>query len=135
MKINNLIYNKEYGVDSLSITGPNVCRHFMNTNDIDDLCLANTCSVDDGQYSLIRFERDPIIKNTYHNYYHEGNYQKTEHYGVLWDTKNVFIDTCVVFRSSMIKHIGLINFNELNEKNRTIISYQNIDRVQNGKRY
>jgi hypothetical protein len=29
----------------------------------------------------------------------------------------------------------LINFNELNEKNRTIISYQNIDRVQNGKRY
>jgi len=83
------ISNRDYGKDSLSITGPGLLGKF-----VDRYALQYHRHGEGGGWkeSYMRHGTTGlmVIKNSYYGYYEENNYGASEHYDVLWNEKRVF---------------------------------------------
>ena len=105
---NNLIYNiliqcidnlikTKYLESSLSITGPQLWKKYINKNDCNFKNILFTPETyyelkDRFIYSYIidKNTNEMIIKNSYYGYYNENNYLSTTHYSNLWNLKQVY---------------------------------------------
>lgn len=83
------VKNKNYGEDCLAPTGPTLLGKNFTRHEINSMILYHDLIESINKYYIVKDDR--IILSWYDGYREEqSKYQKMQHYGVLWNTRQIY---------------------------------------------